>query len=164
MNLTARAPRKRRRRRMTEEQLQRKREKARVRFQNLPEEKKDALRTHSREWYRNAPEEVKQVQRDRAAKRWKESKKAVFDHYGRVCVCCGETDELFLTIDHIDNDGNKQRKASGTNSQYSLILRDGFPSNLRTLCYNCNCGRAKNGGICSHPTKLLVNASVLQSI
>jgi hypothetical protein len=29
--------------------------------------------------------------------------------------------------------------------------RDRFPNDvLRLLCFNCNCGRAKNGGICPH--------------
>ena len=31
---------------------------------------------------------------------------AVFSHYGGDrCACCGETEKLFLTLDHINNDG-----------------------------------------------------------
>src|SRR5689334_14898203 len=34
----------------------------------------------------------------------------VFEAYGDSCVCCGETNPLFLTLDHINNDGNKHRR------------------------------------------------------
>ena len=39
---------------------------------------------------------------------WRERHRtAVFDHYGRVCACCGSTEDL--TIDHIDGSGAEHR-------------------------------------------------------
>lgn len=32
-------------------------------------------------------------------------RKKCFDQYGAICACCGETEILFLTFDHINNDG-----------------------------------------------------------
>ena len=76
---------------------------------------------------------------------------AVFAHYGRVCVCCGESEPLCLTLDHINNDGKKQRLTSHNDTWY-YAARD-KPDDLQILCYNCNFGKAKNGGICPHKAK-----------
>ena len=40
-------------------------------------------------------------------------KEKVFDHYGWVCACCGEAEPLFLTIDHVNNDGADVEKKLG---------------------------------------------------
>lgn len=86
------------------------------------------------------------------AKRYTEERRdIVLGHYGRECACCGEQNELFLTIDHINNDGAKMRKEHGVSlTLYRWLIKNGFPEGFRTLCYNCNCGRARNGGVCPH--------------
>lgn len=76
------------------------------------------------------------------------------DHYGRACMCCGETESAFLTLDHINDDGGKQRKEFNTDT-YLVIARKHrktgvWPDDLQVLCYNCNSGRYRNGGICPH--------------
>lgn len=40
------------------------------------------------------------------------AKAETLDIYGNKCVCCGETNWQFLTIDHINNDGKKTKKRS----------------------------------------------------
>jgi hypothetical protein len=88
---------------------------------------------------------------DRQKKYQRKNKKKVFDHYGRVCVCCGEDEPLFLTIDHINNDGYAHRKEVGGGSGfYRWLVLNGFPAGFQTLCWNCNCGRRLNGGVCPH--------------
>ena len=78
-------------------------------------------------------------------------RKLVFDYYGNRCTCCGETEPLFLTIDHINNDGyaDKKKGLTGVNL-YRKIVKEGFPDTFRILCWNCNCGRSKNNGVCPH--------------
>jgi hypothetical protein len=78
-------------------------------------------------------------------------RKIVFDHYGRICVCCGETNEGFFTIDHIEEIGSKaKRQELGQNAIYNWLIQNNFPPGFRVMCYNCNCGRAHNDGICPH--------------
>lgn len=77
-------------------------------------------------------------------------KQIVYEHYGEQCFCCKETEPLFLTIDHKNNDGWKEAKKSA--NLYYRIIKAGFPDSYRIACYNCNCGRARNGGICPHAT------------
>lgn len=78
-------------------------------------------------------------------------KEIVYNHYGNMCSCCGETERLFLSIDHINNDGYQNRK-KGINLYIDIIDR-GFPNDLQILCMNCNTGKARNNGICPHVSK-----------
>jgi hypothetical protein len=73
---------------------------------------------------------------------------------GYVCACCGETNKVFLTIDHINNDGYKSRKEGKRTRDLRLLLKkQGYPPGFRVLCFNCNSGRHINGGTCPHQTK-----------
>lgn len=84
--------------------------------------------------------------------RYKRTKSLVFTHYGNKCKCCGEQEPIFLTIDHINNDGNKHRKVIGR-KLYAWIVKNNFPDTFQILCFNCNTGRHFNGGICPHQQK-----------
>lgn len=73
-------------------------------------------------------------------------------YYGKgklSCVCCGENNTRFLTLDHINNDGHLHRQKIGTTLFRWLKTHD-YPPGFQTLCFNCNCGRALNNGICPH--------------
>jgi hypothetical protein len=74
-----------------------------------------------------------------------------FNHYGRICRCCGLESEsmIFLTLDHINNDGNEHRKMNRSNF-YRWVIKNNFPDNLETSCWNCNIAKHINGGICPH--------------
>lgn len=71
--------------------------------------------------------------------------------YGGKCVCCGESHPAFLTIDHINGGGTKHRAEIGKgNATYKLLRRQGYPEGYQILCWNCNCGKSANGGVCPH--------------
>lgn len=87
--------------------------------------------------------------RARTKRRRKELWKEVLEAYGPRCACCSETNPLFLTVDHINNDGHLEKQAT-PNLLYH-IRKLNFPKDrYRIMCFNCNCGRARNGGICPH--------------
>ena len=77
---------------------------------------------------------------------------AVMAYGGYQCACCGETEPLFLTIDHINNDGNKHRKKfqSRGDGLYKWLKHNNYPEGFQVLCMNCNHGKRRNGGICPH--------------
>ena len=95
---------------------------------------------------------------DRVQKRRAHSvqKQKVYDHYGHFCACCGETEEMFLTLGHVDGSGAEhRRRLNGNNGGNTVsILRDlikrGYPDNIRVECTNCNVGAYRNGGVCPH--------------
>lgn len=67
-------------------------------------------------------------------------KAETFAAYGAVCVCCGEDEMTFLTIDHIKGDGallRRDMKHSGS-SLYAWLKKNNFPAGYQTLCFNCN--------------------------
>lgn len=83
----------------------------------------------------------------------------VFAHYGTACACCGESEEEFLTLDHIANDGALERKVQGNSSLYWRVRKafnatGTWPIGLQTLCYNCNCSKGKLG-VCAHEFRCL---------
>lgn len=72
---------------------------------------------------------------------------AVLAYYGAYCDCCGIDKIEFLTVDHVDNDGYQDQDENN----FILAYRRHFPPNLRILCFNCNCGRARSKDkICPH--------------
>lgn len=85
----------------------------------------------------------------------------VFNAYGGyVCACCGETMRECLTIDHVNNDGGKHRRelankgrGAGGSSVYYWLKRNNYPPGFQVLCYNCNIGKYRNGGVCPHKEK-----------
>lgn len=83
--------------------------------------------------------------------RYTAKKKICFAHYGNICECCAETEEMFLSIDHVNNDGAEHRKNEVKgNDIYAWLIKNNFPDGFRLLCHNCNMGRHRNGGICPH--------------
>lgn len=96
----------------------------------------------------------------------------VFEHYSNnstICICCGEGDIRFLTIDHTNQDGAQHRRMLMTERRsspqstrgdmsgrrfYEWLRNNNFPAiALQIMCYNCNCGREYNRGICPHKDK-----------
>jgi hypothetical protein len=87
-------------------------------------------------------------------------KRQVMDAYGGHCACCGEIELVFLTIDHVEDNGAEHRReiaAAKGNSwgqagspTYRWLRDNGFPAGFQVLCANCNCGKQWNGGICPH--------------
>jgi hypothetical protein len=79
-------------------------------------------------------------------------------HYGTdppSCKCCGTEEIEFLTLDHIDNDGAKHRRADMSRTRgrdfYSWLKRNSYPTSLRSqvLCWDCQWGKKSKKG-CPH--------------
>lgn len=74
------------------------------------------------------------------------TKLRVLSQYGGVpprCACCGESEVNFLTLDHTNGDGAKERRSNPDMAKcgiyaYLSVIRRGFPDGYRVLCWNCN--------------------------
>jgi len=90
----------------------------------------------------------RRLSHQRAKNRLKEQ---IYAHYGKRCVCCDETMLEFLTIDHVNGDGNIDRRNNlRGNSLYKKIINEGFSEDYQILCMNCNFGKKMTGTICPH--------------
>lgn len=58
----------------------------------------------------------------------------IFDHYGRICVYCGATNNLQL--DHTFGDGKRERRTQRT--WFHRIVTSGFPRDCQVVCRQCN--------------------------
>jgi hypothetical protein len=69
-----------------------------------------------------------------------ELKLECLQHYGEICQC-GETDQVVLTLDHVNDDGSKHRKELGVRGYgfYIYLRKNNFPNDppLQVLCVNC---------------------------
>jgi hypothetical protein len=114
---------------------------------------------YMREWRKKNPE------------RFHATQKRVYDkkrlecliHYSGnppKCACCGETEILFLHIDHINGDGAEHRRqmvkdqgyVSGGNNLPYWLEKHGYPKGFQILCANCNLAKRANK-ICPHQLK-----------
>jgi hypothetical protein len=90
---------------------------------------------------------------------WRENLRSqVIEAYGGACACCGETEEAFLTVDHPNGVPESHKKDGKRMSTVQILKRirdEGFPDDYRLLCWNCNCGRERNGGVCPHEQRRL---------
>lgn len=79
-------------------------------------------------------------------------KNEVFGHYGKSCQCCGESNSVFLAIDHVDGSGGSHRRSLSLKSStdmYRWLKRNNWPQGFQTLCYNCNWAKHRLGK-CPH--------------
>lgn len=84
------------------------------------------------------------------ANRARNERSQVLDAYGGKCRCCGETEPVFLAIDHVDNDGNVERRQGlRAGNLCRKIIKEGFPPKYQVLCHNCNAAKSILG-ICPH--------------
>jgi hypothetical protein len=101
-------------------------------------------------------ERCRASQNRRALEHVRRLRQRAYEAYGGPkCACCGETEPLFLCIDHIDGGGNAHRRAITAAGEagggfYQWLKNKGYPPGFQVLCQNCNVGKWRNGGVCPH--------------
>lgn len=85
-------------------------------------------------------------------------KQRCFEAYGGAfCACCKVEGLVFLTLDHLGNNGGIHRREMQSVSRslgsgwlfYRDLERQGFPPGYQVLCWNCNAAKHLLG-ICPH--------------
>lgn len=111
-----------------------------------PERAKAFAAERERRWRANNPE----LMRQQALVRRRALKRQVLEAYGMRCTCCGESQYEFLSLDHINDDGNIHRREVGLGTGiYHWAKKHAFPPSLQILCYNCNFAKGSHG-YCPH--------------
>lgn len=135
------------------------------RVKDWNEKSKEHLRVYKQKYHQEHREEIIAKVNDWVAKNPEKRKQNALNYYYRLyheaimayggyrCACCGETEPLFLSIDHMNNDGKAHRTAVGAVGVFKDLRDRGWPPGFQVLCMNCNHGRHRNGGICPHHAK-----------
>lgn len=128
---------------------------------------RELCRERSKAWAKSHPENRKEnVKRFKEkhpekAKEWAKNTKQKLKMAGLLfyggnppkCACCGEKAIEFLTMDHINGDGNKHRASeSNATNIYQWLKTNKYPSGFRVLCMNCNWAIGVHG-LCPHQKK-----------
>lgn len=124
---------------------------------------KEAREQRTKEWIKNNPEKYKarlkkyfeknkDIILEKSRLKNLEIRNEVISKYGGKCECCKESNYKFLTIDHTENNGHIHKKTDKlAKSIYKWLKKNNFPKDgFRLLCWNCNCARAYNNGVCPH--------------
>lgn len=74
--------------------------------------------------------------------------------YGEKCLCCGEQNKRFLTLEHKERNGNNHRKKLfkhnvGGVHMYRWLKKNKFPKGYAILRMNCNWA-TRYGDVCPH--------------
>lgn len=75
-------------------------------------------------------------------------KSTFIEMYGGACSCCGETEQEFLSLDHVQGQVGIKRKESSI-SAWNKAIKEYRPDLYQVLCMNCNFAKGKFG-ICPH--------------
>lgn len=116
----------------------------------------DKERAIKKRYNQKNKDKVNAYNRMKHAERKERVRLEVYTHYSGgtkpQCACCGECNMKFLNLDHENGrDDSEIGKRRGM-SLVSYLKRMGYPEGIQVSCWNCNCGRALNGGICPHKT------------
>lgn len=136
-------------------------QRAQIKGTGLNAQCSECVRAKQRAYFDKKGETLKIKQNAVAKKRRQFLKDAAFSAYGGyVCVCCAETEVLFLTLDHINNDGAEfRRKLMGTQARgggyrtYLWAFHNNYPLGLQVMCANCQHGKRMNKGVCPHQVR-----------
>ena len=115
-------------------------EKTNIRAKKWFKDNKDRRYVYIKGWNKRNPKKISMYQ-----KRYKmKLRLLVFRYYSKgdiKCACCREKSLEFLTVDHINGDGNIHRRElghRGGHQMYSWLKNNNFPPGYRILCINCN--------------------------
>lgn len=90
---------------------------------------------------------------DRGREVRRQSRLEAVSLYGGKCACCGDSNSLVLTFDHINGGGTRERrekKMVANASFYRSLVGMGYPNGkYRLLCWNCNSSFGRYG-YCPH--------------
>jgi len=103
--------------------------------------------------YDQDPETARRQSRESQARMRAQRRAELVEAYGGRCACprCPETNQAFLTLEHVNGDGKAHRLKVGSHT-YADLRRQGFPKDGYTLlCWNCNAA-TRFGRPCPHMT------------
>lgn len=129
-------------------------ERAKQRTRSNYEANREAYKLRAKRWAKKNKKARKEIVHAHDRRRRERLKLAVCEAYGGAfCACCGEDELIFLTVDHVDNNGAKHRKIVNGLALYEWLVEKRFPKGFQIMCRNCNWGKHVCGGVCPHKLK-----------
>lgn len=114
----------------------------------------NAHKERAREYQKKHYAQYKDRKAQLYQERYQKARGTFLEMYGGKCECCGETESLFLAIDHIQGQKgvHRTKKENGYPAYKKAILKLDR-SMYRILCHNCNFATRYEGSVCPHQLK-----------
>ena len=112
-------------------------EKSRANYAAWYERNKDAAREKKRIVMKRLRQESPEKYNLQSRKAKVKEKLKLFLMYGDKCQMCGFSDMRALSLDHINNNGNEERKNLGERGVYRRAKSQHMPNEYQILCMNC---------------------------
>jgi hypothetical protein len=120
------------------------REKVKTHVKQYRAENKEKVKTQRHGYYMDNRVEIISQTAIAAANRLRKKKTLVFKHYGPRCKWCGETNPLFLQLDHTNSDGSAHRDTlRGKMLIWTWIIKNNYPKGFQVLCANCHFAKSQ---------------------
>lgn len=103
---------------------------------------------------RGRSEDARERERENERARWRRNYDAAVNMVaeaqgGKRCACCGEDFPMFMSLDHKNNNGGKERGHNRNgNGKFIRRILKGDLGDAQLLCTNCNFAKYRNGGVC----------------
>ena len=105
--------------------------------------------TKVQEYQRNHYQENKEAKQKRRKELCDAERNKFLELYGGKCECCGESQKLFLAIDHVQGQKGITNKETGIKA-YRKANKKLDKTMYRILCHNCNFATRFDGSVCPH--------------
>lgn len=119
------------------------------------EEQRAKQKEYMRAWWAKRKQDPVRAarERERCLEKALRLRTEVVTAYGGKCVCCGETEVKFLSLDHIIPYSVSKIGPRRSVPLYCWLKKNGFPKGIvQLLCHNCNFSKGLYGA-CPHTIK-----------
>lgn len=103
---------------------------------------KNCRAEHHKQCKNNFPD---RYSREKTVNAYHNKKREAYKKLGGCCCCCGETEESFLTIDHVNDDGAEHRRCGNISGLYNHIVNGTCKYEVQLYCANCNMSKRRLG-------------------
>lgn len=119
-----------------------------------PKVKKESHQRAALAWYSRNRELASRIARERR----RTMRHEIIQRLGGKCVCCGESHEMFLAIDHKNGGGTKHRRSIPATTYYRHLYNGSLNiDQFQIMCHNCNSASGYYGA-CPHSVEAILCA------
>lgn len=116
---------------------------------------REGVRSRQQAYYAKTRTKHLARMKENHTKRIRKIRSQLFSVFGSQCQCCGESNERFLTLHHINGGGNKTRREKGREPSLVAAVKSRDKAAYQILCFNCHIGMHANGGTCPHKAETI---------
>jgi len=130
--------------------------KNKTKIDGLATECRECCKAYMKKYYAKNKNKLLKQNKENGKQKHAEAKRLCIEHYSNgtnKCCCCGESNPEFLSLNHINGGGRKDRQTfKGARTFCGYLVKNNFPKGINIMCFNCNLSYGFFG-YCPHKTQ-----------